>query len=93
MPTEGLVELLFYGMNGDTETQVCCYEAKYEREDNGLYEIRRFYDGNVDLNDHQKQELKVPVTFGAAVRATRVEATLIVNDSERIPLYSLNIRE
>lgn len=93
VPAKGLVEILFYGMNGDTETQVCCYEAEYERGDNGLYEIKRFYDGNVDVNDHQKQELKIPVTFGATVRATRVEATLIVNDSERIALYSVDIRK
>lgn len=90
VPDKGTIEILFYDYVDGAETQVCDYEAVYERS-NGLYDIYRTFDGNIDVNDHQKSELKVPVTFGATIRAKRLVTTLITEDGTRTELYSLKL--
>lgn len=83
VPDKGEIKVLFYSDETGFDTQVAIYQAQYERS-NGLYEIHTFLDNLVDVNYHGKDELKIPITFGATVRAKRAEIFFV--DSAETPL-------
>lgn len=71
---KGVVEMVYYGAKGSPqeESVVNTFRIEYGREDDGTFEIRTFYDGEVYQNQHHKDEVKVVNTFGATLRAGSV---------------------
>ncbi len=82
IPANAEMKFLFYNDETGIETVVCTYQAMYERNADGIYETKCLYNGDIDVNYHNKTELKIPVTFSATVRAKRAEIYLVENGNE-----------
>lgn len=71
---KGSLELVYYGAVGTPQENsvVTTFVIDYFTNDDGTYELRTFYDGEVYQNRHNLTEFKYTLEFGASVRAKDV---------------------
>lgn len=82
VPEKGTLTYKFYNDESGMETTVATYVVNYEKDSNGKFETREFLDGEVYINQHKKDEMKINITFGASIRAKRCELFLETNGKE-----------
>ncbi len=83
------IEMVYYGQKGTPQENsiVNKFRIEYEKGADGTYEIRTFFDGEVYQNQHQKAEVKVVNTFGAALRAGTVIISYTPDDGDTQEIF------
>lgn len=69
-PDKGSFDMTFYGEKGSPQENsiVNTFHLDYWTNDDGTFEIRTFYDGEVYANKHKQTEMKFTHEFGAGLR-------------------------
>lgn len=86
---KGKVELVYQGAKGSPQENsvVNTFVIEYYKEDAGTFEIKTFFDGEVYLNQHHKDEVKVTNEFGANLRAGNVTITYTPDGGETQEIF------
>lgn len=92
---KGKVEMVYYGAEGSAQegAVVNTFVIDYSKNSDGTYEINTFYDGEVYMNLHKKESVKVNNTFGANVRAGSVIITYTPDGGETTEIYRADASE
>ena len=86
---KGTFEMVYYGAKGTPQENsvVNTFRIEYWKNDDGTFEIRTFYDGEVYQNQHKKDTVKVTNEFGAALRAGSVIITYTPDGGETVEIF------
>lgn len=86
---KGSLEYLYYGPKGSAQENeiVCTFTADYYKEESGTFDIRTYYDGQVNTHLAHKSSVKVDNTFGATVRAGLVIVSYTPDGGEKQEIY------
>lgn len=87
-PDKGSFDMTFYGEKGSPQENsiVNTFRLDYWTNDDGTFEIRTFYDGEVYSNKHNQAEMKFTHEFGASLRAGSVIITFTPGDGETVEI-------
>ena len=86
---KGVLEMVYYGVAGtpQADSVVNTFRVEYEKQGDGTYEVRTFYDGEVYQNLHKQTAVKVNNTFSALVRAGSVIISYTPDGGETEVVY------
>lgn len=88
-PEKGTLEYIYYGQKdtGEENVIICTYTANYYKDGAGLYDVMCYYDGNIDVHQSNKSEVKVVCTFGALTRAGSVIVFMTPDGGEKTQIF------
>ena len=86
---KGTVELVYHGAKGSPQENsiVNTFRIEYYKEASGTFEISAFFNGEIYLNQHHKDEVKVTNTFDATLRAGDVTITYTPDGGEEQEIF------
>ena len=81
---KGVIEMTYRGTKGSAQEDVIVntFRIEYAKSEDGTYEIRTFYDGEVYQNQHKKSEVKVVNEYSAAFRTGDITVTYTPDGGE-----------